>query len=241
MKHLSAALAFLTILPIKGATEFDTGKMIPYFPVVGLIVGALISIIDALAMQIWSTPAVAVIDVVCLMGITGAFHLDGLADTADGLLGHRSKERALEIMKDSRIGVMGACALIACLFLKWAGLAGMGPDRSLALILIPAYARAGILFGMKVLPYGRNQGTGHAFFGGSLPLSAFVWLLIPIGGSIFLGLTGIGLIIAFFLLVCTILFWYQRRMGCITGDMMGAMTEVIESILFIVVSAGGMP
>ncbi|MGD9972756.1 MAG: adenosylcobinamide-GDP ribazoletransferase [Desulfatirhabdiaceae bacterium] len=239
MKHLTSALAFLTILPIRGSTEFDTAKMIPFFPVVGLIVGALLSIVDALAIRIWPGPAAAAIDVVFLMGITGAFHLDGLADTADGLLGHRSRERALEIMKDSRIGVMGACALIACILLKWAGLAHMGPERSLALILIPAYARAGILFGMKMLPYGRSTGTGLAFFGNSLPLSAFVWLLIPIGGSFFLGLAGIVMMGMFFLILRTLLFWYKKRMGCITGDMMGAITEMIEAVLFLTISAGG--
>ncbi len=157
------ALQFLTLLPLGKSDTFDTQAMTLYFPVVGLIVGILLSIFDRMAQVFWPLPAVAAMDVVFLVLLTGAFHLDGLADAAGGLLGHRSPERALEIMKDSRIGAMELMAVFCCLLIKWAGMQSLdGPHRTL--ILVPAYSRSGMLFGMRFLPYGRTVGTGLSFF-----------------------------------------------------------------------------
>ena len=107
LNRLIAAIQFLTILPAGKAERYDPRNMIPYFPVVGIILGALVSAFDQAAMQLWSPPTAAVLDVVLLLVLTAGLHLDGLGDTADGLLGHRSREQALLIMKDSRIGMMG--------------------------------------------------------------------------------------------------------------------------------------
>ena len=107
MKGLIAAIQFLTIIPMGKPTTYDPKGMIPYFPIVGMILGTLVSIFDHVALQLWSKPVVAILDVILLLVLTGAFHLDGLGDSADGLMGHRSREKVLAIMKDSRIGVMG--------------------------------------------------------------------------------------------------------------------------------------
>ena len=239
MKHLKSALQFLTLLPLGKSDTFDTQAMTPYFPVVGLIVGILLSIFDRLALLFWPLPAVAAMDVVFLVLLTGAFHLDGLADAADGLLGHRPRERALEIMKDSRIGAMGLMAVLCCLLIKWAGLQSLnGPQRALILILIPAYSRSGMLFGMRFLPYGRTVGTGLTFFENALSPKDFIWVLLPAVFSIFLEWRGIGLNMAFILALAAILSYYRNRMGCITGDMLGAMTEVMEAVLFLFMAAG---
>ena len=139
--------------------------MVPFFPVVGIILGTMLSIFDQAALRLWSEPVVAVLDVCLLIVLTGALHLDGLGDTADGLLGHRPREEALAVMKDSRIGVMGLSAIIVGLSIKWAGIMSLGAHRSLLLVIVPAYARGGMLFGMRFLEYGRpDGGTGHAFF-----------------------------------------------------------------------------
>ncbi len=239
LKDLTSAIAFLTLLPVDRSTPFHPEKMVPWFPVVGLIIGALVSILDQIALFLWPPQVVAVIDVAALVLITGAFHLDGLADASDGMLGHRGRERVLEIMKDSRIGVMGACALVVCLAVKWGGLSAMGPERTLAILVIPAFSRSAMLFGMKFLPYGRNQGTGHAFFGDALFFRSFAWISVPLIASLFLGLTGLGIILFFVLVTTAMILWYHKRMGCITGDMMGAMCETTEAVLFLAASAGG--
>jgi adenosylcobinamide-GDP ribazoletransferase len=238
---LLAAVQFLTIIPVGSGDDFDPKAMVPLFPVVGLLMGLVVALFDYLARFLWSPPVVAVLDVGLLLLLSGALHVDGLGDTADGLYGQRSREKALAIMKDSRVGAMGMAAVIACLAVKWGGLMDLPHRRSVYLLLVPAYARAGVLFGMRFLPYGRpSGGTGLPFFESKPVLKDFWALIIPVSITLFLGSKGLVLILTFAVLVALILFYYKRKIGCITGDMLGAMIEVLEAGLFIIVAAGGM-
>jgi adenosylcobinamide-GDP ribazoletransferase len=190
--------------------------------------------------SLWGRSAGSLLDVVFLAILTGAFHIDGLGDAADGLLGQRSKEKILTIMKDSRLGTMGLVAILCGLSIKWAGIAGLDAQRTILLIIVPAYARASMLFGMRYLPYGRpDGGTGADFFKAELPLSAFWGLSIPVLLSFILGWKMIWLNLCFAALTAGLIRYYQRRVGCITGDMLGAMAEVTEAGLFLVASIGG--
>lgn len=241
IKSLISAIQFITILPIGKPGTFEPRGMIRFFPIVGLILGIMTAIIDLIACQLWSMQAASVLDVIFLIWITGAFHIDGLGDTADGLYGQRPRERALEIMKDSRIGAMALTAVICALSVKWAGLSDLNAHRTLFLIIIPAYSRGAMLFGFRFLEYGRpGGGTGHAFFEKKLELSAFWGLAIPFALSLFAGWRAIILNISFAAAIILILMFYKKRMGCITGDMLGAMTEITESVLFLMVSIGCM-
>jgi len=236
---LIAAIQFLTIIPMGKPAIYNPKGMIPYFPIVGLIIGTLVSIFDYVALKLWPEPVVAVLDVVFFAVITAALHLDGLGDTADGLLGHHSREKALTIMKDSRIGVMGLVAIVCVLAVKWGGILNLEANRALLIALIPAYARSGMVFGIRFLAYGRpGGGTGQDCFEEPLTPYAFRGLLIPAAFSCFLGWRGIWLNICFILITSTLLFYYNKRMKCITGDMLGTMSEVTESMLFLLVSIG---
>ena len=237
MNRLIAAIQFLTLLPLGRSVIYDPKGMVPFFPMVGLIIGAFVSMFDHAALFFWPKPVVAVLDVVFLVVITAALHLDGLGDTADGLMGHRSRDKALAIMKDSRIGVMGLVAIVCGLAVKWAGIMLLDSHRTLLVFLIPAYARSGMLFGIRFLPYGRpGGGTGRDLFGEPLQVSAFWGLLIPLLISYFIGWRGLWLNLLFVMSTAVILMYYKKRMGCITGDMLGAMAEWTESILFLLVS-----
>ena len=240
MNHLRAAISFLTILPVGKLTVFKPDAMIPLFPVVGLIIGELLSLFDVLVTRIWPGPTAAVLDVIFLVVITGAFHLDGLGDTADGIFSHRSRERALEIMKDSRLGTMGLVAIVCALAAKWGGLATIDHQRFITLLIIPAYARASVIFGIRYLKYGRPEGgTGTDFFKAPLPFSSFSWLLLPVFLSFFLGMKCLVINAVFFGMVAGIIFFYKRLMNCVTGDMLGAMVEVTEAVLFLTMAVGG--
>ncbi len=240
MRNFIAALQFITILPVGRAQPFDPPRMAAWFPLVGLLLGLVTAAFDLIALRLWGRPVASLLDVLLLAALSGAFHLDGLGDAADGLFGQRSREKALAIMKDSRVGTMGLVAIVSALAIKWAGIAGLDVQRSLALILVPAYARAAMLFGMRLLDYGRpDGGTGLGFFKAKLQLSAFRGLL-PVGGlSLLLGFRAITLNVGFAVAVLVIVGYYRRRIGCITGDMLGAMAEVTEAVLFLVLAAGG--
>jgi len=240
MRNFISAIQFITIIPVGRADTFEPPKMIPYFPLVGLSLGMLTALFDQLATALWSRPVVSLLDVLFLAVLTGAFHLDGLGDSADGLLGQRSIEKALTIMKDSRLGTMGLVAIVFGLALKWAGIAGLDTNRALLLIIVPAYARAGMLFGMRFFEYGRpGGGTGTDFFKSKLEWTAFWGLTVPVVLSVFLGWTSIWLNLSFVALTAVLIWYYKRRVGCITGDMLGAMAEILESGLFLLVSIGG--
>lgn len=222
------------------AGSFDPQKMLPFFPAVGILIGLGVAIFDRIALNFWNEPVVALLDVALLAMVTGAFHLDGLGDTADGLFSHRSKESALAIMKDSRLGTMGMVAIVFGLALKWAGITGLADDRSLVLIMVPAYARGGVLFGFRYLKYGRpGGGIGLEFFQKALPKSAFWGLGLSVILSCTLGWKGLWLNLAFGVITASILWYYQKRLGCVTGDMLGAMIETTESALFLLLSMGG--
>jgi adenosylcobinamide-GDP ribazoletransferase len=239
MRGLLSALGFLTILPAGKRTAFDPAAMIPFFPVVGLILGALAALFDRLVFGIWPAPAAALLDVLLLALLTGALHLDGLGDTADGLFSHRSRERALEIMKDSRVGMMGLVAVVFALGLKWAGLASLESHRGMILLLVPAYARAGMLFAIRFLPYGRpGGGTGHDFFDAPLQWRAFWAVPVLMVLSLGAGAAALRLIVGFAAITAGLIIFYRKRMGCVTGDMLGAMTETIEAGLFLLAAAG---
>jgi len=240
MRHFISAIQFITIIPVGRADTFEPTKMIPYFPVVGLFLGLLTALFDQLATVLWSRPVASLLDILFLAVLTGAFHLDGLGDSADGLLGQRSKEKVLTIMKDSRLGTMGLVAIVFGLALKWAGITGLDANRILLLIIVPAYARAGMLFGMRYLEYGRpTGGTGLDFFKTKLNWTAFWGITAPVVISVFLGQTAFRLNLSFIVLTALLIWYYKRRMGCITGDMLGAMAEILESGLFLLVSVGG--
>ena len=237
--YFFSAVRFITIIPLGRSERFDPIGMTAYFPLVGLFIGFILACVDYLVGLIWPDFSVALVDVILLVIVTGALHLDGVADTADGLYGQRTSERALAIMKDSRIGPMGMIAVLCCLSLKWAGIAGLESNRFMILLLVPAYARAAILVGMRCLPYARSEGgTGSAFFEQSLPVNAFWSVALVCFLSIFLKWQAVVINLGFVLVVTVVLAYYRKKLNGITGDMLGALTEITESGLFFLLSGG---
>ncbi len=237
---LKSAMQFSTILPVGSDNVFRPVGQVAMFPVVGLILGGILALTDALLSQLWPPMVVGILDTVLLMILTGGFHLDGLGDTADGLFSHRPKERALEIMKDSRSGAMGVLAMIAILSMKWAGLASMaepGWSRALLLIAIPSLARGSQIIGIGLLPYARKEGTAHDLFGDVSLVKRLRFVILPVLLVLLTGGRGVMVLLVHALLTAVLLLWYRKKMGGITGDMLGAMTEITEGFLFVAAAA----
>jgi adenosylcobinamide-GDP ribazoletransferase len=239
MNGFISAFQFLTIFRLRKNEVFLPGKMLPYFPAVGLFIGIFLSCFDTMMGLFWAKSIVSLLDVIFLAWVTGALHLDGLGDTADGLYGNRPKDKALAIMKDSRIGAMGMIALFFGLTVKWTALAGIDSGRMIALLVVPAYARSSLLFGTRFLAYGRSEGTGKDFFTSQIHWRSFWGLSLPVFFSLFLGGKGVLMIGGFFLLTGGVIFFYKKKVNCITGDMLGAMSEICEAGLFLVAAMGG--
>lgn len=238
-----SAVLFITILPAGKNVAYSPMGMIKFFPVVGLILGSGLILFDVIVSWLWAPGVAAVLDVIFLVVVTGAFHLDGLGDTADGMFSHRSKSRALEIMKDSRTGMMGLVAVFCILAVKAAGIYSIKTGETffqtlILLLIIPAYSRAAMIFGIKFLNYGRDKvGTGLDLFEKDIGLRDFVFFLIPMVISLFLGYKTLVLNFVFLGTLCVVLGFYKKKLGCITGDMLGAMNEIMEAVLFIATGA----
>jgi adenosylcobinamide-GDP ribazoletransferase len=239
MKSLLAAVSFLTTLPAGRQEQFEPQRMLPWFPVVGLLLGLFLATADLLLLHVWPVMAASLLEVILLAALTGALHLDGVADTADGLYGQRTREKALAIMKDSRVGAMGLVAVLVVFCLKWSALAALDTHRFAALLLVPAYARGTMVLLMQALPYGRPEGgTGRDFFRSAIPRRANLGLLLPVGLSLLLGPRLVMLNLGFLLVTAALVFYYRRKIGCITGDMLGAACEITEALLFLALAMG---
>lgn len=244
LSYLAAAIRFITILPAGPSDAYHPRAMIAFFPAAGLILGLILAVVDSFCALVFSPPVTGAVCVIVLACLTGALHLDGLADTADGFFSHKDRETTLSIMKDSRIGVMGAVALVCVLLAKYSGLSSLadhGPvgfERFLIFLIIPAYARASMLAGVKFLAYARpGGGTAADLFGKPLLPAEFWGLGICILLSLLLGWQALVINLVFFIACTGLILFYRKRINGITGDMLGAMCEIIEALLLICAAA----
>lgn len=237
MRAFLAALGFLTILPVPSTNEKYLGRSVPWFPVVGLLIGGLVASLDYVLGRVFPPVVTSVLTVIVLIGISGGLHLDGLADTADGFLSSRPRERVLEIMKDSRIGTMGTLAIVSVIALKIAALSAL-TQRFGAILLMPVAGRCAIVMTMAVIPYTRPEGGLGSAFSSSRKIGPLVSLVILFVASwLVMGLTGtivamLALGAAMFMAI-----WSYRKIGGYTGDVLGATCEIAEIAPALVASA----
>jgi adenosylcobinamide-GDP ribazoletransferase len=243
MRSLCAALQFLTILPVRGAFDARAlGHSVPWFPVVGLLLGLLTALFDTIGLQLGCPPAIMhVASVAMLAALTGGLHLDGLADTADGFLSARPRERIIEIMRDSRIGTMGVLALIFVLGFKVAaGLAQLtGHTRLRGLLLAPVAGRCLQVLTLACLPYAHaSGGLARVFVASRRRALRGMWavLALAVAALVFCGWQGLWV-----LLVCSLLWSFiamrsLQRIGGFTGDTLGATSELTEAAVLVCVS-----
>jgi adenosylcobinamide-GDP ribazoletransferase len=212
------------------APERLTGA-VRYFPVVGLIVGASGAAVMWLASLALPAPLPAILSTIVTLLMTGAIHEDGLADTCDGIGGGATRERALEIMKDPRIGVFGAIALILALGLKIAALSLMPLWLAMAALLaVHAFSR---LCAVIVVFAGRYVGAAESSRAAPVVQRMTMSDLIVAAsfGLPALALCGPGAIVAVLValaLLGLLVRWCVRRIGGYTGDTLGAAQQITE-------------
>jgi len=234
MKRFLAALQFLTIVPLPGGFnpgERVLGGSLPFFPVVGLLIGGTVALADFGLGLLLPVPVTSVFAVILMITASGGLHMDGLADTADGFFSARPRERILAIMKDSRTGPMGVVAIVCAVSLKIALIASVaGPWRWWVLLMTPLSGRCALLVHMSLLPYVRPEGGLADVFHRSRSRLHAVWslaFLLAVGG-----LAGRvpGLIAGGVAFLAALLFaaYSFRRIGGLTGDTLGAACELTE-------------
>lgn len=246
MKLFFATLQFLTRIPVPARLTADLpldayARGVVWLPVVGLVVGLCCALVFALTQSVFGVPLAALFSLLLNAMITGAFHLDGLADTCDGLFSARKREQMLEIMRDSRIGTNGALAIVFAVCLRLFALITLAqrPEGALAYIICaPAVSRALITVLMYRQRYARESGLGNVYIGKISGRHFAVTLLT--GLLITLTLTGVrGMVAA--LVAALLAFGYRARinraLGGQTGDTLGCGVEVFEW-LFLLAAIG---
>ena len=234
MRSLIAAFRFLTRLPVPGPetrTE-DLSGAVAWFPLVGACVGLATAGVFTLALRLWNAPVAAALAVAFGLMLTGGFHEDGFTDAADGLGGGWTKERVLEIMKDSRIGAYGAMALWCTLTLRWAALWSLEGKALWALPLAMVWGRWSISVMLRLLP-SISQGLAkevHKGLGwGSFLLST---LLLALANWVALRWSGLNLLRPAIASASVVLLWslyLHRRLGGHSGDLLGAGNQLVEA------------
>jgi adenosylcobinamide-GDP ribazoletransferase len=230
------ALQFLTVIPVRIRTAFggpELARAMAWFPVVG----ALLGLLAAGALVGWTRfvgpGAAAAVTVAVLAVVTGGLHLDGVADLADALGSHQSRDEKLRIMEDSRIGAMGAVAVALVLILKVALIASL--PRSIAwqaLVAMAAASRCSMLVPALVFPYARREGGTAAPFVEHLrpgTVAVAVALTAALAGGLFhvAGLAAAATVLGAAWLAGAL---SARVLGGVTGDVLGAVNELGELV-----------
>jgi adenosylcobinamide-GDP ribazoletransferase len=232
-----AALQFLTQIPpiIKRPfTEKELGRAVGFYPLVGLLIGILLLGANALMVLVLPPPLRAALVLTIWVLIPGALHLDGFLDACDGILGGFTPVKRMEIMRDEAVGAFGLAGGVLLLLLKFTALQALG-SSSLALLLIPTLSRWGISMALIAYPYARPKGLGrdikdHAgwkelvmatLIAGLTAWFSFEWL-----GMVALGVSA--------LVVWLTASFILRRIPGLTGDIYGAINELVEVVLLVV-------
>ncbi len=232
---LLCAIQFLTRLPVPAPRGFQSdwiARSAKYFPLVGAMVGLFAAGVLLLSAKVWSGWIPVLLCTAFSVFITGAFHEDGLADTADGLGGGQTREKRLIIMKDSRLGTYGAVTLVLCLALKVSALTAMSvPVAALSLIAGHTVSRAAAVIVMCVLPYAGDVdvakvkptpiGVKWSECAIATIFGCAAFFLVPFDQALY-GLCLGGLFAGFVMLSA------HKLIGGQTGDVLGGVQQVFE-------------
>ncbi len=243
MKSLFATLRFLSILPVPESWAGKSDSLpysVKYFAVAGLAIGSIMALCVWLFSIILPQIVVAAMAVALLAVITRGFHLDGLADTADGFWSVSGRERTLEIMKDSYTGAMGVIAIVCVLLLKFACLSSIELDavwRGVFLMVVTS--RCMMTLPISIFPYARKEGGLGKMFYETRSVYNTLWATLAAltAGWFIADMAGIAAVIASIAVTMGFGFYGKWKIGGVTGDTIGATSEITEVITALVICA----
>ena len=239
IKRFIIALQFLTIIRVVRHLRLEPeelGRSMGFFPAVGLLIGLILVFINTILLRFLPNSVVDGILIATLIILTGALHMDGLADTIDGMTGGRTKEEVLRIMRDSRTGAIGVVGVTMTLLLKYMSLIHIPPEmKNHVLIIMPVIGRCSMVQASFFTGYARSDS------GIGLPFTHHVrrteFILAMISGffisMILLGIDGLIIITVIIVSTLSLMALYRRKIGGNTGDTYGATNEINEVLVLI--------
>lgn len=239
MKRFILTLQFLTRITVAKDLPYDQDfkKGIIYFPLVGLVLGLILAIAYKGLIYLFPPIITSSLIIGLYVALTGGLHLDGLGDTFDGFYSSRTRERMLEIMKDSRLGTNGVIVIIFSLFLKIYGLTALPQEKAaLALVLMPVLGRLALVYGSFQSKYAREEGLGNIYIDKVTGLEVLSATVIA---SIIALLDWSSLAFIPVLWIFSVLFKVHSKkvIDGMTGDTLGALCELTE-VLYVLFLLG---
>lgn len=236
MNGFFQALQFLTILRFKKETHTDTKDLstsAAYFPLVGALLGAILIILNQTLSIILPQTLLNLTLITTLIVLSGALHLDGLADTFDALASARPKEEKLTIMRDSHKGTFGVLSIILILLFKFNLLSLMPANfKNLGLFLMTSVSRYSMNFAITNFSYARQDGKAKIFFVTKTHkifwLSTLFTLIIILVTLKWISVIILFLVMSFTLIISTL---FKKALGGLTGDTLGALCELNELVI----------
>ncbi len=241
LRTVRLAFVFLTRIPLPGRADYAEGdfpKSFLYFPVIGALIGTLLAGVAWTFVWIGVDDRVtAFIMLFLLVLVTGGLHLDGLADTTDGLFCGKGREDMLRIMREPAAGPFGMTAIFLALLGKFAALWHILQFENIATIIpVFAFARWGMAFTSFEAAYPRPTGSGKAFIGKVSPFTLVASVLFCVAITFF---TARKQLVSFFVMTVFISYFIRHvsdgRIGGVTGDVLGAVCEVLETVLLLAI------
>ena len=232
LRSAIVAAQFLTRVPLsrRAVEAHELAGAVAYFPLVGAIVGGAVAGVIFLVTPVLGFDVAIVAGLIAGALLTGALHEDGLADTCDGLGGGYTRERTLEIMRDSRIGSYGAVALVLLYAARFTLFRTLGPwPLLLAYPAVSSLARASSVALMAWLPNARKEGMAEDVGSALDRTTIAVGLLTPLAiAALLCGRAALALAGVASLVTLGAALYLRRRLGGITGDALGAVNVVVE-------------
>lgn len=220
------------------------GNAIACFPLVGLGIGGILAGLNWLLNLILPASVVNILLIIALIIITGAMHLDGLADTCDGIAGNKTVEERWQVMHDSRTGAFGVVGIVTILLTQYVCLNNIPPDKITAVLLfMPVVSRWAMVYAIFAFPYARPTGLGKAFKAatGWPQLAIATMLTLAMAGGLFplFYAGGFLLIVGVLIIATAFAFYFKYKFAGLTGDTYGAINEVAEvmALLFVIIIA----
>lgn len=230
MRDFITCLEFLTRVRFSKRTDWrdeDFSRSVPYFPLVGLVIGSLLAAVNYGLFYI-ETPLFLRVTLLLLAEIiiTGGLMYDGFMDTADGVFSARSRERMLEIMKDSHVGSNAVLAIIILLLLKIAAYLELsGETLTWVLLTMSVATRTFMVVFIVNFPYARKEGIGHMFTKYAKPFYTYIAFAVCAGIIAACGLQYLAVAGICFTVTLIIAQYLKTQLGGLTGDTYGALTE----------------
>ena len=230
------ALAFLTPLPV-GTTAPPDRRTLAWFPVVGALIGAVLGAVWWGAERIWPAPVAAGLVVAADLALTGMLHLDGLIDSADGLLPPLARDRRLAVMAQADVGAFGVAVAVAVIGLRLAALASMTPS---VLLLAGVWCASRTVMAViaGAFPYVREHGLAATLAGNAWKPIGFYGLIASVSlGAFAGGRLREAAVASTFAGGLAVALFARRRIGGFTGDVLGAAGVIGETLALVIASA----